>query len=279
MSCNGEEVLGPSPLASDLVPKWMRRKMENSLQKRWRHRILRRDGHRCRACGSTEGVEAAHVYGWWAPPQKRWSEEGLLALCHRCHQIFDRRWGERDLLRISSAEDAVRFLKGELKAPFFPNSLFGLVKYLESLRYEVWIEKIGNYEYHVVKGLGVRVVLKERCSPSTSLVKRDLERLATRGEEVLYLLQLSRAPPRPALSLLLDQCRVAYFPSLDEEGFTLYLRVGEPRSPLARELERLLEGRVRRAERREIEGALRRYYSVFSVTAKPLFCFVSPIDR
>jgi len=45
----------------------------------------------------------------------------------------------------------------------------------------------------------VRAVLKKRCSPSTSLVRRDLERLATRGEEVLYLLQLRHAPPSDPL--------------------------------------------------------------------------------
>jgi len=94
------------------------------------------------------------MYTGGGPSRKRWSEEGLLALCHRCHRIFDRRWEGRDLLRISSAEDAVRFLKEELKAPFFPSCLSRLVEYLKDLRYEVWIEKMGNYEYHVVKGLG-----------------------------------------------------------------------------------------------------------------------------
>jgi hypothetical protein len=239
----------------------VRRKAERELQRKLRRRILKRDGYRCRACGSGENLEMAHVYGREAPPEKRWSERSLLTLCHGCHRIFDLRWRERDAMRISSAEDAVRFLRGELRVetPYFlVGHLWPLERYLESRGYKVRTEALGNYEYEVaVSPRGEEVVLKQRSSPSSSsLVEEDLRRLAAGRREVLYLLDSYRLSKK-VLSLLLSRCDTVYIPSVDEEGFSCYLRVGEPQALIARELERLFEGRVRGIKGEEVADAPR----------------------
>ena len=49
--------------------------------------IRQRDGNQCRNCGSTEGIQCAHIYGR-RTKSTRWSTDNAVALCGRCHRYF-----------------------------------------------------------------------------------------------------------------------------------------------------------------------------------------------
>ncbi|MBN2980133.1 HNH endonuclease [Cohnella algarum] len=51
----------------------------------WRKRVLRRDGHRCVLCGSTENLEAHHLASWAEFPELRIVDENGMTLCNDCH--------------------------------------------------------------------------------------------------------------------------------------------------------------------------------------------------
>lgn len=105
-----------------------RRNIENQLHKLLKPLVLKRDGSKCRACGSAEGLELVRLYGGLAEPvkvsekrifmrrppaEKRWAEENLFILCRECHKRFDsfvgRMW-RRDLGDIT-VEEAVELLR------------------------------------------------------------------------------------------------------------------------------------------------------------------------
>jgi hypothetical protein len=52
---------------------------------RWGRDVLERDGHRCRECGATEGLQAHHVLAWAEHPQSRYDLDNGLTLCRLCH--------------------------------------------------------------------------------------------------------------------------------------------------------------------------------------------------
>ena len=54
----------------------------------WSRAVRDRDGNRCRRCGSTQGIDAAHIIGR-AKPRTRYVLENGIALCRLCHQDLD----------------------------------------------------------------------------------------------------------------------------------------------------------------------------------------------
>ena len=51
----------------------------------WRHRVLDRDGNRCRHCGSEDNLHVHHVVRWKDCPALRTVDTNGITLCERCH--------------------------------------------------------------------------------------------------------------------------------------------------------------------------------------------------
>jgi 5-methylcytosine-specific restriction endonuclease McrA len=68
---------------------------------RWRllrEKVLQRDGHRCRSCGSGGGLQVHHrqyhvqaTSGAWKKPWE-YEQRLLVSLCERCHQAGHRQY-------------------------------------------------------------------------------------------------------------------------------------------------------------------------------------------
>jgi 5-methylcytosine-specific restriction endonuclease McrA len=101
-------------------------KMEKFLYQNLKAVILRRDGYKCRACGSAKNLSLAHLFPKtdysrrlrgrrvtpYTSPKNRWAEKNLLTLCRNCHRSFDSLQGRRLIkcLKISSVGGALRLL-------------------------------------------------------------------------------------------------------------------------------------------------------------------------
>jgi hypothetical protein len=55
--------------------------------RRWRARVYARDGHRCRLCGSTDGLNAHHIRMWARYPALRFVVSNGITLC-RVHHLM-----------------------------------------------------------------------------------------------------------------------------------------------------------------------------------------------
>ncbi|MCW4047336.1 MAG: HNH endonuclease [Candidatus Bathyarchaeota archaeon] len=119
----------------------------NNLEKEWvyvkrllhshfRPLILKRDGYKCRVCGSSEKLELARLFwdslallcrppqeqmllkysGPYRTPEERYSEKNMFTLCKKCHIRFDSFHGRRWRMgpkAISSVEEAVEVLRNK----------------------------------------------------------------------------------------------------------------------------------------------------------------------
>ena len=56
----------------------------------WRKMILKRDGGRCRCCGSSDDIELAHVKDkeFFDDERESYCPENLLCLCKDCHSSY-----------------------------------------------------------------------------------------------------------------------------------------------------------------------------------------------
>jgi hypothetical protein len=52
----------------------------------WRQKVLARDNHRCRQCGSTEELHAHHIARWADAPELRVEIDNGMTLCRPCHK-------------------------------------------------------------------------------------------------------------------------------------------------------------------------------------------------
>lgn len=58
---------------------------EDPLVADWRRKVLRRDGYRCRGCGSSESLCAHHILYWSDSPATRIKVNNGITLCAKCH--------------------------------------------------------------------------------------------------------------------------------------------------------------------------------------------------
>lgn len=54
--------------------------------KAWRKAVLKRDGHKCRMCGSTKKLEIHHIRPWSQNPELRHSVGNGITLCQADHR-------------------------------------------------------------------------------------------------------------------------------------------------------------------------------------------------
>lgn len=68
-----------------------RRKIGQDLHHHLKPVVLKRDGHKCRACGSTDNLELVRLYGGihLVPIKETYYEKNMFILCKRCHKILD----------------------------------------------------------------------------------------------------------------------------------------------------------------------------------------------
>jgi hypothetical protein len=67
----------------DFTKRWARPRAFNA----WSARVRRRDGD-CDMCGSTRHLQAHHLDGWHAAPEKRYDMSNGIALCRNCHARY-----------------------------------------------------------------------------------------------------------------------------------------------------------------------------------------------
>lgn len=115
-----------------LEKEWMY--VKRLLHSHFRPLILKRDGYKCRACGSSEKLELARLFldslallysspqeqmllsysGPYRTPEERYSEKNMLTLCKKCHIRFDSlhgRFWRMGSKAISSVEEAIEVLR------------------------------------------------------------------------------------------------------------------------------------------------------------------------
>lgn len=51
----------------------------------WKKDVKRRDGNKCRQCGSTDNLEVHHILSWSEYPQARVDLNNGITLCNSCH--------------------------------------------------------------------------------------------------------------------------------------------------------------------------------------------------
>jgi len=56
-------------------------------QTTWRNAVLRRDGHTCQLCGTSEHLHAHHIKPWATYPELRYRVDNGLTLCLSCHVL------------------------------------------------------------------------------------------------------------------------------------------------------------------------------------------------
>lgn len=54
--------------------------------RKWKRKVLERDGYKCVYCGSTERLEADHLWPSARAPHLRYEVENGQTLCHKCHK-------------------------------------------------------------------------------------------------------------------------------------------------------------------------------------------------
>lgn len=66
------------------------RKRCNTTLEHWREQVLKRDGYKCRLCGSSERLEAHHIIPVSADPDGRYKYDrnNGITLCHECHAMI-----------------------------------------------------------------------------------------------------------------------------------------------------------------------------------------------
>lgn len=55
--------------------------------RRWRAAVYARDGHACRVCGSTDGLNAHHIKTWARHPRLRFAVSNGVTLCRVHHEL------------------------------------------------------------------------------------------------------------------------------------------------------------------------------------------------
>lgn len=99
---------------ADQHPKWKpelsawdrrhEREPENQL---WRREIVRRDGNKCVACGSTEDIHAHHLRSYTLHPEIRYEMSNGVTVCGGCHRSYHSHVGRIDF----TAESFFEFFK------------------------------------------------------------------------------------------------------------------------------------------------------------------------
>jgi 5-methylcytosine-specific restriction endonuclease McrA len=56
----------------------------------WRAEVRKRDGYKCRKCGSRKRLQIHHIKSWAKAPELRYTPSNGITLCRTCHQ---RIWG------------------------------------------------------------------------------------------------------------------------------------------------------------------------------------------
>jgi 5-methylcytosine-specific restriction endonuclease McrA len=69
-----------------IAPKQARMRLDPELYENLREQVLRRDGWRCQSCGSRSNLEVHHKE--FRGQGGNDSEENLITLCARCHQLL-----------------------------------------------------------------------------------------------------------------------------------------------------------------------------------------------
>ena len=60
---------------------------------KWRAEVRKRDGFKCRKCGSNKKLQIHHIKSWANAPQLRYSLLNGITLCKTCHGQM---WGNED---------------------------------------------------------------------------------------------------------------------------------------------------------------------------------------
>ena len=90
-----EEILSLAEVVPDAAPA---EKPEAKAPERMVKRVLARDGHRCRSCGESRGVQVHHVR--FRAHGGRSEESNLATLCARCHSLV-----HDGLLQVAASEE------------------------------------------------------------------------------------------------------------------------------------------------------------------------------
>jgi len=77
--CPGWRGILPATIVGQVVE---RNDIETSL---WKKAVLKRDGHKCVKCGTSESLEAHHIIRWVDYPQTRICTDNGMTLCKNCH--------------------------------------------------------------------------------------------------------------------------------------------------------------------------------------------------
>ncbi len=64
---------------------------------KWRAEIRKRDGYKCRKCGSSKKLQIHHIKSWAKAPELRYTASNGITLCRVCHQ---RMWGNEEAYEI-----------------------------------------------------------------------------------------------------------------------------------------------------------------------------------
>jgi 5-methylcytosine-specific restriction endonuclease McrA len=66
------------------------RNFDDPQYEKWRADVRRRDGYKCKKCGSRKKLQVHHIKSWATTPQLRYSLLNGITLCKVCH---GRMWG------------------------------------------------------------------------------------------------------------------------------------------------------------------------------------------
>ena len=62
------------------------RDYNNPAYKEARLKCYKRDGFKCKKCGSKDKIQAHHILSWSTYPHLRFNWENLITLCEKCHK-------------------------------------------------------------------------------------------------------------------------------------------------------------------------------------------------
>lgn len=62
--------------------------------KQWRLDVFKRDGFKCKKCGSKKGINAHHIKRWAKYPSLRFDVNNGITLCRKHHREL---WGKEEL--------------------------------------------------------------------------------------------------------------------------------------------------------------------------------------
>jgi 5-methylcytosine-specific restriction endonuclease McrA len=258
-----------------------KQEIEERLHRILRPIILKRDGFRCRRCGSAEKLELVRLYGGipFVSTEKRWAQENLFILCADCHRQFDSLEGRirRISFRISSVDEALhpsfstyRTREAMARQQLFREcpELFYFCHYLEEKGWRMKILRDSGEPLVMLEGPEESVVFKIGFLSTYVDDIRRIKALAGRDRRVLYYLKISRPLTTEQRQDLFNHFKVVFV----EFSITPYrfYRVGALEMCIAQEFQRFLKLSYREVMEIEKEKFLQRRKRIVS----SLFCMV-----